>query len=65
VVFYVSRSMPDAGAMNQDASAVDGGTITFTQVSSKILGTFSNLVLSRNGQILATIDGGSFQATKP
>jgi hypothetical protein len=65
VVFYVARSTPDGGASDEDASAVNGGTITFTQVSTKILGTFSNLVLSRNGQVIATIDAGSFQATKP
>ena len=65
VVFYVARATPDGGAMDEDASAVNGGTITFTQVSTKILGTFSNLVLSRNGTVIATIDAGSFQATKP
>jgi hypothetical protein len=65
VVFYVSRSVPDAGAMDEDASVVNGGTISFTQVASKITGTFSNLVLSRNGQTLVTVDAGSFQATKP
>lgn len=65
VVFYVSREVPDAGAMYQDASVVAGGSITFTQVSTKTLGTLSNLALSRNGQPIATIDSGSFQATKP
>jgi hypothetical protein len=65
VVFYVSRSTPDAGAMDQDASVVSGGTITFTQVSTKTLGTLANLVLSRGGQTIATVDSGSFQATKP
>jgi hypothetical protein len=65
VVFYVSRATPDAGAMDEDASVVNGGTITFTQVSTKILGTLSNLVLSRNGAVIATVDSGSFQATKP
>ena len=65
VVFYVSRDVPDAGVPTQDASVVNGGTITFTQVSTKILGTLSNLVLSRNGQVIATVDSGSFQATKP
>ena len=65
VVFYVSRSTPDAGTTTQDASVVAGGTITFTQVSTKILGTFSGLVLSRGGQTIATVDSGSFQATKP
>lgn len=65
VVFYVSRTVPDGGAMSQEASVVSGGTITFTQVAAKITGTFSNLVLSRNGQTIATVDAGSFQATKP
>ena len=65
VVFYVSRSVPDGGAMNQEASVVNGGTITFTSVASKVTGTLSNLVLSRNGQTIATVDAGSFQATKP
>ena len=65
VVFYVSRSVPDAGANNEDASVVNGGTITFTQVSTKILGTLSNLVLARGGQTIATVASGSFQATKP
>lgn len=65
VVFYVSRSVPDGGAMAEDASVVNGGTITFTQVASKVTGTFSNLVLSRNGQTIATVDAGSFQATRP
>ncbi len=65
VVFYVSRSVPDGGAMDQDASVVNGGTITFTQVSTKVLGTLSNLVLTRNQQIIATVASGSFQATRP
>ena len=65
VVFYVSRTTPDAGATNEDASVVNGGTVTFTQVSTKILGTLSNLVLSRGGQVIATVDSGSFQATRP
>lgn len=65
VVFYVSRSVPDGGAMAEDASVVNGGTISFTQVAQKITGTLSNLVLSRNGQTIATVDAGSFQATKP
>lgn len=65
VVFYVSRTVPDGGAMDQDASAVNGGTIGFTQVSTKIMGTLSKLVLSRGGQVIATVDSGSFQATKP
>ncbi|MGZ3428938.1 MAG: hypothetical protein ACXVCV_19935, partial [Polyangia bacterium] len=43
VVFYVSRATPDAGAMDLDASAVNGGAITFTSVSTKITGTLSNL----------------------
>ena len=65
VVFYFSRSVPDGGSMDQEASVVDGGTITFTQVAAKITGSLSNLVLSRNGQTIATVDTGSFQATKP
>jgi hypothetical protein len=65
VVFYVSRSVPDGGVMAEDASVVNGGTITFTQVAKKVTGTFSNLVLSRNGQTIATVDAGSFQATQP
>ena len=65
VVFYVARAVPDGGASDQDASVVNGGMVTFTQVSTKILGTFSNMVLSRNGTVIATIDSGSFQATKP
>jgi len=65
VVFYVSRAAPDGGAMDQEASVVNGGSITFTQVSTKILGSLSNLVLSRNGVVIATVDSGSFQATKP
>ena len=51
--------------MTKTRRAVNGGTITFTQVSTKILGTFSNLVLMRNGQVVTTIDAGSFQATQP
>jgi hypothetical protein len=65
VVFYVSKATPDGGAMSEDASVVNGGTITFTQVSTKTLGTLSGLVLSRGGQTIATVDAGSFQATKP
>ncbi len=66
VVFYVSRNVPDAGTTpSQEASVVNGGTITFTQVGSKVTGTLSNLVLSRNGQVIASVDTGSFQATVP
>jgi hypothetical protein len=66
VVFYVSRDTPDAGtAAGADASVVTGGTITFTQIAKKVLGTFSNLVLTRDGQTIATIASGSFQATQP
>ncbi|HEX8951552.1 MAG TPA: hypothetical protein VF945_06885 [Polyangia bacterium] len=65
VVFYVARSVPDGGAADQQASVVNGGTITFTSLASKITGTLSNLVLSRNGQTLVTVDAGSFQATRP
>jgi hypothetical protein len=65
VVFYVSRSTPDAGTNDMDASVVNGGTITFTQVAAKTMGTLSGLVLSRGGQTIATVDSGSFQATKP
>ena len=65
VVFYVSRSVPDGGAGAEDASVVDGGTITFTAVTPKATGSLSNLVLSRGGQTIATVDTGSFQATIP
>ena len=65
VVFYVSRAAPDAGAMDEEASVVTGGMITFTMITKKATGTFSGLVLTRGGQTIATIDSGSFQATLP
>ena len=49
----------------RDVKEQAGGTISFTQVAAKITGTFSNLVLTRDGQTLVTVDAGSFQATKP
>jgi hypothetical protein len=51
--------------MSMDASLVNGGTLTFTMITRKATGTFSNLVLTRAGQTIATIDSGSFQATLP
>jgi hypothetical protein len=65
VAFYVSRFTPDGGAMSEDASLVNGGTITFTMITRKATGTLSNLVLTRGGQTIATVDSGSFQATLP
>jgi hypothetical protein len=65
VLFYVDRVKADAGANDEEASIVNGGTITFTGVGSKITGTLANLVLSRNGQTIVTVASGSFQATRP
>ena len=65
VVFYVSRFTPDAGASDEDASAVNGGTITFTTVGQKSTGLLSNLVLVRDGVTLTTVMSGSFQGTQP
>ena len=65
VVFYVSRAVPDGGTMNQEASVVNGGMITFNTVGSKFTGAFAGLVLSRDGQTIITIDNGLFQATRP
>jgi hypothetical protein len=65
VVFYVSHTLPDAGVVFQDASAVNGGTITFTSIGDKITGNFANLVLVRDGVTLDTVMTGSFQASKP
>jgi hypothetical protein len=65
VAFYVSRFVPDAGAANEDASLVNGGTISFNMITRKATGTLSNLVLMRGGQTLVTVDSGSFQATLP
>jgi hypothetical protein len=65
VVFYVIRMQPDGGAMDQEASVVNGGTITFTDDRRKTSGTLANLVLSRNGTTILTVDNGTFEATKP
>jgi|KBSMisStaDraftv2_1062788.scaffolds.fasta_scaffold1244074_2 hypothetical protein len=65
VAFYVSRQTPDGGTMLEDASLVNGGTLTFSMITRKATGTFSNMVLSRGGQTIITIDSGSFQATLP
>lgn len=66
VVFYFARNAPDAGANgDEEASAVNGGQITFTAVGKKVTGTLAGLVLSRAGVTIATVDAGSFQATQP
>jgi hypothetical protein len=65
VIFYVARALNDGGVMNQEASVVNGGAITFTSVGTKITGTLSNLVLSRGGANILIITSGSFQATIP
>jgi len=65
VAFYVSFVTPDAGATMEEASLVNGGTITFNMITRKATGTLSNLVLTRGGQTIATVDSGSFQATLP
>ena len=65
VAFYVSRFVPDGGTNSEEASLVNGGTVTFTMITRKATGTFSNMVLTRNGQTIATVDSGSFQATLP
>ncbi len=65
VIFYVARSLQDAGADTQEASAVNGGVIGVATVSPKVTGTLSNLVLMRDGVTIATVDTGSFQATPP
>jgi hypothetical protein len=65
VVFYVVRSLPDSGTNDQLASVVNGGTITFTTVNDKTIGTLANLVLTRDGATLVTVDNGTFQATNP
>ena len=61
--------LPDLGANTQEASAVNGGTITFTSIATKSgqkwTGTLSNLVLVRGGVTTSTVDTGSFQATQP
>lgn len=65
VVFYVAKTVPDAGVSDELASAVNGGTITFTTVGKKTTGLLSNLVLVRDGVTLTTVTSGSFQGTQP
>ena len=70
VVFYVERQRPDGGALDVQASVVDGCTITFTSAGPITTGTLANLALVRrdpagNPQTLLTVDSGSFRATTP
>jgi hypothetical protein len=65
VVFYVERPRPDGGALDLEASVVNGGTITFTQNRRLATGTLANLVLARGGSTIITVVTGSFQATNP
>lgn len=65
VIFYVLRPQPDGGAMDYQASVVNGGAVTFTSYKRTATGTLTNLVLSRAGQTILTVASGSFQATNP
>jgi hypothetical protein len=65
IIFYVANETPDAGSDDQTAYAVNGGIIGIAGTGKKITGTLSNLVLTRDGVTLATIDSGGFQATQP
>lgn len=65
VIFYVARALPDGGMVVEEASVVTGGTITFDTVGTKITGTLSDLVLSRDGQPVVTVNVGRFQSTRP
>jgi hypothetical protein len=65
VIFYVERTQPDGGALDLQASVVNGGAVTFTDYRRVAVGTLSNLVLSRSGTTILTVATGSFQATNP
>ena len=65
VIFYVERPQPDGGAMDLQASVVNGGAITFTSYRHTATGTLTNLVLSRAGTTILTVASGAFQATNP
>lgn len=65
VVFYVERTAPDGGALDLQASVVNGGAVGFTDIRLTATGTLSNLVLARNGVTILTVASGSFSATLP
>jgi hypothetical protein len=65
VIFYVERTQPDGGALDLQASVVNGGAVTFTDYRRVAVGTLANLVLMRGGQTILTVASGSFRATNP
>jgi hypothetical protein len=65
VHFFVLRPLPDGGMFDNQASLVDGGSITFQQAGpDNYSGSLANLILTRSGQTLATVTSGSFAALK-